>query len=41
MNEDIKVFNYNSKKQKINPKDLVITDKFIYEIIKKYIKGEK
>lgn len=36
--EEIEVFNFDLRGNKIDPKDLIIKDKIIYEIIKKYIK---
>lgn len=41
MSENIKVFNYNSKGKLIDPKKIIINEKIIYEIIKKYIKELK
>ena len=35
---NIEVRNYDSKGNKINPKLIVIKEKIIYELIKKYIK---
>ena len=35
---DIQVYNYNSNGHKINPKLIVLKEKLIYELIKKYIK---
>lgn len=38
MSEKLEVFNFNSKGNKINPKNIIIRDKTIYEIIKRYVK---
>lgn len=38
MSEEIEILNYDSKGNKINPKSLIIKDKIIYEIIKKYMR---
>lgn len=38
MSEKIEIFNLDTKGNKINPKNLILKDKIIYEIIKKYIK---
>ena len=38
MSEKIEIFNFDSKGNKINPKNLIIKDKTIYEFIKKYVK---
>lgn len=38
MSENIEVFNFDAKGNKIDPKELIVKDKTIYEIIKKYIK---
>ncbi len=38
MSENIEVFNFGAKGNKIDPKELIVKDKTVYEIIKKYIK---
>lgn len=38
MSDEIEVFNFDANGKKIDSKDLIIRDKIIYEIIKKYIK---
>lgn len=38
MTENIEIFNFDAKGNKIDPKELKVKDKVIYEIIKKYIK---
>lgn len=38
MNKNIKIFNIDAKGNKIEPQKIIIKDKVIYGIIKKYIK---
>ena len=38
MTENIEIFNFDAKGNKIDPNELKVKDKVIYEIIKKYIK---
>ncbi len=40
MNKAIKIMNYDFKGNQIDPKQLTIRDKMIYELIRKYIKKE-
>ncbi len=40
MDEKIEVINYDDQGNIINPKQLIIKEKVIYELIKKYIEGE-
>lgn len=37
MSENIEIFNFDAKGNKIDPKELKVKDKVIYEIIKKYV----
>ena len=40
MNKNIEIYNYDAKGNKINPKFMIIKEKLIYELVKKYIKEQ-
>ena len=40
MNKNIEIYNYDSNGNKVDPSLMVINIKFIYEIVKKYIKEQ-